>query len=379
MVIGYIDGVTITDASFARSGHHREGGRRRVAGFTPGPVSSTTSTCSRSRRATCDRWWSVASVSPGTTSTSATEVDADPGCAGRRHGSGGRLPQRPARRQLHRRRRRHSPHRLRVLRQQRSLLRARQHLERVPSERGSTRGARSTPTTAGRGQPAGPGPLAGPHVQYGWTLWASIPDATSRIDFDYWSWGMEKYERAVATFRRPRLRCGCLTDAAGRRRLTLSRRSVPEPGSRSWSSAAGSIGASVAYHLARLGRTRHRPDRAGATLRRNHLARGRLGRPAPGDRERHPAGPVLGPALLRAGAGDRAGNGLQAVRRGDGRPHSRPNDPAAADGRDGGGLRSGVRATRLRPRPATGSRCSAPTTWWAPYGSPVTARSTRWM
>ena len=41
--------------------------------------------------------------------------------------------------------------------------------------------------------------------QYGWTLWASIQDATSPIDFDFWSWGMEKYERAEATFGRPDL------------------------------------------------------------------------------------------------------------------------------------------------------------------------------
>jgi len=36
--------------------------------------------------------------------------------------------------------------------------------------------------------------------QYGWTLWASIQDATSAIEFDFWGWGMEKYERAEATF-----------------------------------------------------------------------------------------------------------------------------------------------------------------------------------
>jgi thiamine kinase-like enzyme len=41
--------------------------------------------------------------------------------------------------------------------------------------------------------------------QYGWTLWASIQDATSTIDFDFWSWGMEKYERAEATFAHPDL------------------------------------------------------------------------------------------------------------------------------------------------------------------------------
>lgn len=36
--------------------------------------------------------------------------------------------------------------------------------------------------------------------KYGWTLWASIQQSVSPIDFDYWSWGMEKYERAVAEF-----------------------------------------------------------------------------------------------------------------------------------------------------------------------------------
>ena len=39
--------------------------------------------------------------------------------------------------------------------------------------------------------------------QYGWTLWASIQDAISPLDFDYWSWGMEKYERAVRAFDDP--------------------------------------------------------------------------------------------------------------------------------------------------------------------------------
>lgn len=36
--------------------------------------------------------------------------------------------------------------------------------------------------------------------KYGWTLWASIQASISPIDFDYWGWGMEKYERAVAEF-----------------------------------------------------------------------------------------------------------------------------------------------------------------------------------
>ena len=39
--------------------------------------------------------------------------------------------------------------------------------------------------------------------KYGWTLWASIQDAISPLDFDYWSWGMEKYERACEEFDGP--------------------------------------------------------------------------------------------------------------------------------------------------------------------------------
>lgn len=36
--------------------------------------------------------------------------------------------------------------------------------------------------------------------KYGWTLWASIQASISPIDFDYWTWGMQKYDRAVAEF-----------------------------------------------------------------------------------------------------------------------------------------------------------------------------------
>ena len=39
--------------------------------------------------------------------------------------------------------------------------------------------------------------------KYGWTLWASIQDGVSAIDFDFWGWGMEKYERAVEEFDGP--------------------------------------------------------------------------------------------------------------------------------------------------------------------------------
>ena len=45
--------------------------------------------------------------------------------------------------------------------------------------------------------------LLGLMSKYGWTLWASIQDGCSQLDFDFWSWGMEKYERAVAEFDDP--------------------------------------------------------------------------------------------------------------------------------------------------------------------------------
>lgn len=45
--------------------------------------------------------------------------------------------------------------------------------------------------------------LLGVLSNYGWTLWASIQDSVSTIDFDFWSWGMDKYSRAVAEFDGP--------------------------------------------------------------------------------------------------------------------------------------------------------------------------------
>ena len=50
--------------------------------------------------------------------------------------------------------------------------------------------------------------------QYGWTLWASIMDGSSVLDFDFWEWGMQKYERAVAGFDGD---LDALLDAAGGR------------------------------------------------------------------------------------------------------------------------------------------------------------------
>ncbi|RNL81131.1 choline kinase family protein [Nocardioides marmorisolisilvae] len=38
---------------------------------------------------------------------------------------------------------------------------------------------------------------------YGWSLWGFIQSATSDLDFDFWSWGLERFERAAATFEDP--------------------------------------------------------------------------------------------------------------------------------------------------------------------------------
>lgn len=37
-------------------------------------------------------------------------------------------------------------------------------------------------------------------AKYGWTLWASIQDSISEIDFDFWEWGMLKYEDVKKDF-----------------------------------------------------------------------------------------------------------------------------------------------------------------------------------
>ena len=41
--------------------------------------------------------------------------------------------------------------------------------------------------------------------QYGWALWGFIQEAASPIDYDFHSFGMERYEKAAATFRGGRL------------------------------------------------------------------------------------------------------------------------------------------------------------------------------
>jgi hypothetical protein len=41
--------------------------------------------------------------------------------------------------------------------------------------------------------------------EYGWSLWGFIQAAASLMDYDFHGWGMERYEKAVATFRGPDL------------------------------------------------------------------------------------------------------------------------------------------------------------------------------
>ncbi|MBJ7339153.1 choline/ethanolamine kinase family protein [Mycolicibacterium sp.] len=45
--------------------------------------------------------------------------------------------------------------------------------------------------------------LQGTVSQYGWTLWGCIQNGCSELDFDFWEWGMERYENAVEEFRGP--------------------------------------------------------------------------------------------------------------------------------------------------------------------------------
>ncbi len=106
-------------------------------------------------------------------------------------------------------------------------------------------------------------------------------------------------------------------------------------------------------HQRRLPPDQARPHRRGAAragpaLLRHHLARRRSRRAAARQPERHPAGAVLDPALLRARGGGRPGHRLQAVRRRDGGAHRGPDDPAASYGGDGSGLRPRVRAALPR-------------------------------
>jgi thiamine kinase-like enzyme len=42
--------------------------------------------------------------------------------------------------------------------------------------------------------------LGGLVGMYGWTLWGAIQNGTSPIDYDFWSWAMERFEGAARGF-----------------------------------------------------------------------------------------------------------------------------------------------------------------------------------
>ena len=45
--------------------------------------------------------------------------------------------------------------------------------------------------------------LFGTVASYGWTLWGCIQNGSSTLDFDFWSWASEKYDRAAGGFSGP--------------------------------------------------------------------------------------------------------------------------------------------------------------------------------
>jgi thiamine kinase-like enzyme len=45
--------------------------------------------------------------------------------------------------------------------------------------------------------------LQGIVSKYGWTLWGCIQSASCALDFDFWGWAMERYDGAVAEFNGP--------------------------------------------------------------------------------------------------------------------------------------------------------------------------------
>ncbi len=66
-------------------------------------------------------------------------------------------------------------------------------------------GRRATSARRRRCRPPGPG-CSALMAKYGWTLWASIQASVSDVDFDFWAWGLEKYDRARTEFARPAAR-----------------------------------------------------------------------------------------------------------------------------------------------------------------------------
>ncbi len=193
--------------------------------------------------------------------------------------------------------------RLRVLRQQRRLLRAGQHHHRVRLLRGPDRRLVRGLLRRPRRRRTGPG--------CGCRRCAASTAG-----------------RCGASSRRPRARSTTTSTRSGwsatrrppRRSAVAGCRGCWSRWPTGWLSlparaqvvvvGGGVVGCSVAYHLTKLGWTDVLLLEQGQPLRWHHLARRRAGRTAAGQRVRHPAGAVLRGALRLARGRDRAGDRL---------------------------------------------------------------------
>ena len=98
-------------------------------------------------------------------------------------------------------------------------------------------------------------------ARYGWTLWASIQDGVSTIDFDFWAWGMEKYDSARAELLGAGLRPA--HRSSGRRGRPMT--DLPDR-ARVVVVGGGVGGTSIAHHLAAARRDRRARSSTAAEL-----------------------------------------------------------------------------------------------------------------
>ena len=79
-----------------------------------------------------------------------------------------------------------------------------QHRRGVRPGRRRARRARDRLLRPAAAQPDRPGASCSAWcARYGWTLWGAIQHAVSQLDFDFWSWAMERFEAAAAGFTSP--------------------------------------------------------------------------------------------------------------------------------------------------------------------------------
>ena len=240
LVLGFLDGE-VMDAEKLRRGDRLEsiaaacrrlhGGRRFLQDFDMFEIQ-------RGYVAASCR--SAASGCPTATSSSSRRCERSKHAMRVRREPTRAVQQRPARGELHRRRRRDAADRLRVLRATTSR-------RSSSGTSGASRTSRSTQLEelvahyygAPLRNKVARARLWGLMSKYGWTLWGSIQDGISDLDFDFWGWAMEKYDRAVAEFDGPGVRAA----ARGRQARGLSemriRRYVAAPPSPRGSFSSG--------------------------------------------------------------------------------------------------------------------------------------------